>query len=126
MARRQGWVWRTISLGKSPSFVNGTSVEQHKRSKSVGCVRDDTWKVNQRLTLNYGLRWEPYFPSGQPGSAARIHFDEDALKKGIKTQPVHERAAGLVLHTAIPDFRAGPACTTSGGISRRASDSHGM
>ena len=52
-----------------------------KRGKYVGLYAADTWKVNQKLTLNYGLRWEPYFPLVPLGGGA-IHFDHDAFLKG--------------------------------------------
>ncbi len=45
---------RTIS---SPSVVNAS--EDQKRFNFYG---QDTWRINSRLTLNYGLRWEIYFP----------------------------------------------------------------
>ena len=66
-------------------------------SKYIGLYGADTWKVNQKLTLNYGLRWEPYFPMiNLDGSA--IHFDPDALRKGIKSNRFDEHTAGRVLY----------------------------
>ena len=71
-------------LGNVAMFQMGTETIQNKHSKYVGLYAADIWKVNRKLTLNYGLRWEPYFPMIHLDGSA-IHFDLDALRKGIKT-----------------------------------------
>jgi outer membrane receptor protein involved in Fe transport len=81
-------------MGEASSFTNGTNVEQHNRSKYAGLYGGDTWKINQKLTLNYGLRWEPYFPQiNLDGSS--IHYDEAGLRKGIKTNRFINAPPGL-------------------------------
>ena len=84
-ARQPDWEWRTSSLGHVSQFSHGHILRAaEQEDKYIGLYGADTWKLNQKLTLNYGLRWEPYFPVvNMDGSA--IHFDEDALEKGIKT-----------------------------------------
>ena len=85
-------------LGEASSFTNGTSVEQHNRSKQVGLYANDTWKVNQKLTMNYGLRWEPFFPQVNLDRSS-IHYDEDALRKGIKTNRFLNAPPGVYFDT---------------------------
>jgi hypothetical protein len=71
-------------MGQAQDFVMAPVAAQGKRSKYVGLYGADTWKVNAKLTVNYGLRWEPFFPLiNLDGSG--VHFDMDALRKGIKS-----------------------------------------
>ena len=54
----------------------------------------DTWKAMQRLTVSYGIRWEPFFPvEWSDGSAYRV--DLAAFRQGIKTTKFRNAPAGL-------------------------------
>jgi TonB dependent receptor len=50
---------RTIS---TPAVANAG-----EHQKRFGFYGQDTWRVNPRFTLNYGLRWEIYFPQTATG-----------------------------------------------------------
>src|SRR5262249_2547319 len=83
---------------QASTLINGTSVEQHNRSKSVGLYVNDTWKYTQKLTLNFGLRWEPFFPQVNLDGTS-IHYDEAALKAGIKTNRFINAPPGVFFDT---------------------------
>jgi hypothetical protein len=53
----------------------------------------DTWKASRRLTVTYGLRWEPYLP----GISARgqvANFSVDRFNQGIRSQAWPKAPAG--------------------------------
>ena len=41
---------------------------------NLGAYFQDTWKVSSRVTLNYGVRWDPWFPQ-QLANGAIYNFD---------------------------------------------------
>ena len=65
-----------------------------KRAKYIGAIWRDTWKVNQKLTLNYGLRWEPYFPMVPLGRRCDP-FRRCRLQKGIKSSQFDNTPPGV-------------------------------
>ena len=44
--------------------------------KYVGLYAQDTWRVSPTVTMNYGVRWEPWFPQ-QHQQSQIYNFDID-------------------------------------------------
>ena len=49
-----------------------------------GAYAQDTWKITPRLTVNYGLRWEPFFPM-QVGDKRVYTFDVGRFYAGTRS-----------------------------------------
>jgi hypothetical protein len=48
----------------------------------LGVYAQDTWRMGSRVTLNYGLRWEPFFPQ-QLVNGAVYQFDMTRFQQNI-------------------------------------------
>jgi hypothetical protein len=60
----------------------------------LGFYAQDTWKITPRLTLNAGLRWEPWFPQVITNGAI-YNFSLDRFLKGTKSTVYQNAPAGL-------------------------------
>ena len=49
-------------LGAASAFLQGGGEFKRLTGTLWSLYVQDNWRVNQKLTLNYGLRWDPYFP----------------------------------------------------------------
>lgn len=49
-------------LGQTSQFDQGGGEFKLLRGTKWGFYTQDNWRVSQRLTLNLGVRWDPYFP----------------------------------------------------------------
>jgi outer membrane receptor protein involved in Fe transport len=51
-----------LLLGRPSTFEQQSKTESNIRTTEVGVYVQDDWKVSKRVSLNLGLRWDPYFP----------------------------------------------------------------
>jgi hypothetical protein len=89
-------------LGKAATFQQGGVQYAYERYHSVGLYAQDNWRLTPHLTLNYGLRWEPYIGGSMPLGYV-MHFDRSLFDQNVHSI-VYPNAPAGVLFPGDPGF----------------------
>src|SRR5689334_16496098 len=84
-ARPMAWRSPTSCSGRRRSCDTGAPGILDMNQWYVGAYGQDTWRIKDRVTLNMGLRWEPYFGQNVENGAI-ANFVLDNFRNGTKTQ----------------------------------------
>jgi hypothetical protein len=80
--------------GRVATLVMGTPNDKLALTQTLPAMyATDIWKIRPRITLNYGLRWEPFVPQAFDNGAV-LAFDEDRFHQGIKSTAFRNAPAG--------------------------------
>ena len=82
-------------LGRATSFTVGTPTGAKMRSNYIGLYAQDTWRVSPNVTVNAGLRWDPYLPA-YSGPGQITHFDRARFDAGLRSTVFLNAPAGLI------------------------------
>jgi outer membrane receptor protein involved in Fe transport len=91
--------------GALTSMVQLNISHDNENWRYLGIYAQDSWKVNPRLTVNYGLRWEPYFGGTFPLEQV-THFDMTDFLDNVHSPQFPNAPAGT-LYPGDPGFRTG-------------------
>ena len=106
-----GFALLDFLLGRLSSIQQGGDVNRHERSTYIGLFAQDSWKVTQRLTLNAGIRWDPYFPLHNYNNQV-LQFNAQNFAQLTRSSVYTAAPAGL-LFGGDPQYPDGNAETSS-------------
>lgn len=93
-----GQVDQTFNVTSQKSgFVTGASNKRNYRQNNFSLYLGDSWKINRKLTFNYGTRWEYYTP-----------VDERDGLVLLPVIPSGQTVQQTLLGNATVDFAGGP------------------
>ena len=81
-------------LGRVFEFREATPFRQNIKQPYFALYAQDTWRVSPNITLNYGARWEPWFPQDSVDKAVYT-FDVDRMWNNVRSTVYPEAPAGL-------------------------------
>jgi len=79
----------------SGGFVQGGQVYDNDRANFIGIYAQDSWRINRRLSVNYGVRWEPFLPETNKNGYVE-HFDPALFAQGFRSPAYVNSPAGLM------------------------------
>lgn len=83
-------------LGAAATWVQGNVQNVlYDRQNYVGLYVQDSWKATPRLTLNYGVRWEPFFAFTNKHGYFD-HFDASLFTQNVHSTLYPNAPAGLI------------------------------
>jgi hypothetical protein len=82
-------------LGNVSQFIQSAPSQMYMEQWYTGVYGSDTWRVNPRMTLNYGVRWEPFFPM-QLVNGYVYNFSLDRFREGVKSTVYRNAPAGFL------------------------------
>jgi hypothetical protein len=82
-------------LGKPVSFLQGNAQVGDDRLNSPSFYIQDNWKKSSRLTVNLGLRWDPFVPQTQVKGMVS-HFEPELFDRGVRSKAFTNAPVGLM------------------------------
>ncbi len=93
-AQQTGAALGDFLLGRVNTFIQSGPALLLTHRWYIGLYGQDTWKATPTVTVNYGIRWEPYFPQAIDGETI-YNFNYDRFKQGIKSTVFRNAPAGF-------------------------------
>jgi hypothetical protein len=93
-------------LGSPTTWSQGTLYGYYSRQYYGALYVQDNWKIGRRLTLNYGVRWEPYNAVYQKYDHQDLHFDPALFTQNVRSTYYQNAPAGLVF-SGDPQYTCG-------------------
>ncbi len=86
-----------LFTGTLNDLTQSNTLEYAARASVPALYAQDTFKVSQRFTLNFGLRWDPYLPAYDYFGKG-TYFSQDAFNAGQKSSVYTNAPAGLFFY----------------------------
>ena len=85
--------------GKIATFQQSGINKNDLHDRRINTYATDTWKLSPKLTMNYGLRWEPFLPvfipNIGPSPGATYNFDHNRFIQGVYSTVFTNAPAGF-------------------------------
>jgi hypothetical protein len=86
-----------LLTGTLSSFTQSNTLQYAARATVLGFYAQDTIKMSPRLTVNLGVRWDPYLPAYDYFGRGS-YFSQSAFKAGQKSAVFTNAPAGLLFY----------------------------
>ena len=81
-------------LGRVFEFRQSTPYILDNKQAYFALYGQDTWRLSPRFTLNYGARWEPWFPMSVRNNSI-YNFDAGRMRAGTRSEVIPQAPPGL-------------------------------
>jgi hypothetical protein len=108
-ATNTGFALGDYMLGKPSQFRQHNANTYYWRQNYIGSYLQDTWKATPRLTVNAGIRWEPFWTPHEPRGKV-LSYDKARFDNGIRSTVFKNAPAGLL----FPGDPGGPTDSFTG------------